>query len=1076
MRSLVKGSIANSAALNICMIAVLGVGWFSMSAMHRESFPEFDLDRILISVPYPGAAPQEVEEGIGQKIEEAVRSLDGVKKVTTVAAESACNVVIELLSNVREPDLVLNEVRSEIDRIPSFPLEAEDPQIRLVTNRRPSIRVGLLAPANATGVQAELRLREIAERLRDELLALPAVSQVDFMAARPYQIDIEIGEDRLRSHGLTLRRAAEIIRRENRELPAGSIRSQSQEVLLRGNNRRTKGSELSELPLVTEIGGAVLTVGDLGTVRDEFVDSTAISQINGRPALALTVQRSTSEDLFVMIDAVKEFVDSATIPPNYELMTWSDESVEVRNRVDLLVKNGSQGLIIVLVLLMLFLDARLAFWVALGIPFSLLGAATFLYITGQTLNMISMFAFVMAMGIVVDDAIVVGENIFAHRQMGKDFARAAVDGTVEVIPSVTTAVLTTVVAFCPLLFVAGTMGKFTAVMPAAIIAMLFASLIECVTILPCHLAHRDSLLFRVFGTVFYAFSWVMTLANWANRWATSCLNAFIERVYQPTLAVALRNRIVVISGCLACMLLAMGLIRSGLTKFSLFPRVDGNTLSATLSFPDGTPESVTDKATQRCEDAFWRAVEKLEKGGQQIALNSFRLVGEQVSGGGPGGSGMPQGAGSHKGSVEIELVSAEERGIHSQAIVAAWRREIGVIPGTEELRLGARSFGPGGTPIEFKLLAPSSAVDELDAAVEQCKQKLAEYPGVFDITDDSVPGKWEYRFRIKQEALAMGVRTADLAETVRAAYFGEEVMRVQRGRHEVKIMVRYPQEDRRLLGNFDEIRVRLEDGVERPITELAEIDVVRGYSEINRIDQARSITVSADLDEDVGNASEVVADLQTNFMPELKSANPHLSVRWEGQQERRQESMSSLARGFGVALLCMFVLLAFEFKSYIQPMLVMLIIPFGMIGAVVGHAVMGIPLTLFSMYGIVALTGIVVNDSIVLIDFINSRVRAGMPIDQALREAGTRRFRPVLLTTVTTIGGLTPILLETSLQAQILIPMATSIAFGEFFATGLVLYLVPVSYSLYFSALPEASLAKITATEESGEELAVAGA
>lgn len=1073
MKSLVKSSISNSAALNICLIAVFGVGVYSMQSMHRESFPEFDLDRILVAVPYPGAAPQEVEEGIGQKIEEAVRTLEGVKKVTTVAAEGACNVVIELLSNA-DGNRVLDEVRAEIDRIPSFPLEAEDPQIQLVTNRRPSIRVGVIAPEEM-GTDAELRLRQVAEKVRDDLLNIPEVSQVDFLAARDYQIDIELSEERLRSHGLTLKRAAEIIRRENRELPAGSIRSASQEVLLRGNNRRTSGEELAELPLVTEPGGAVLTVGDLGTVRDEFTDAAARSEINGQPSLALTVQRSTSEDLFAMIDAVKEYVATTTLPGGYKLMTWSDESIEVRSRVNLLLVNGSQGLIIVFVLLVLFLEPKLAFWVALGIPFALFAAGTYLYLSGQTLNMISMFAFVMALGIVVDDAIVVGENIYAHRQMGKSFAQAAVDGTVEVIPSVTTAVLTTVVAFSPLLFVSGTMGKFTAVMPAAIIAMLLASLVECVTILPCHLAHRDSLLFKGIGMAFYAVRGVMIPISWANRTATSLLQSFIKRVYEPTLAWSLNNRMIVLSGCFSALLLTGGLVRSGVTKFSLFPRIDGNTLTATIAFPDGTPESVTNQATKRCEDAFWRAVEGLEaKVGREIAKNSFRVVGAQVQRGGPGGSGMPQGSGSHKGSVEIELVKAEERGMHSRAIVAAWREELGVIAGTEELRLGARSFGPGGSPVEFKLLAPSDSVEQLDEAVERCKDKLAEYPGVFDITDDSVPGKSEYRFRIKQEALAMGVRMADLAETVRAAYYGEEVMRVQRGRHEVKIMVRYPREDRRFLANFDEIRVRLDDGVERPITELAEIDVVRSYSEINRIDQARSITVSADLDEDIGNADEVVADLQASFMPDLLSEFPAVNVRWEGQAEQRNESLGSLFQGFGVALLLMFVILSLEFKSYIQPALVMCIIPFGMIGAVVGHAVMGMPLTLFSMYGIVALTGIVVNDSIVLIDFINSRVRDGMPIQQAIREAGSRRFRPVLLTTVTTIGGLTPILLETSLQAQILIPMATSIAFGEMFATVLVLYLVPVSYSIYYSSLVMMGMEdRIRGEEESEAEAEV---
>ncbi|MCC9602150.1 efflux RND transporter permease subunit [Stieleria sp. JC731] len=1057
MKSIVRSAINNSAALNLCMVAVMVVGWFCLRSMHRESFPEFDLDRITVTVPYPGAAPQEAEQGIGQKVEEAVRSIEGIKKVTTIAMEGSCTVMLELIPGARPADRVLDEVRSEVDRIPSFPLEAEDPSISLVTNRRPSIRIGILAPERDTEsaeltVDQELQLRRVAERIRDDLLALSAVSQVDFLAARQYQIDIEIPEDTLRSHGLTLREAAETIRRENRELPAGSIRSQSQEILLRGNNRRTNGDELAELPLVTEPNGAVLTVGDLGNVRDEFADGTAINLINGRPALALSVQRSTSQDLFVMIDAVRSYIDQVQLPSGYEIMTWSDESVEVRSRLNLLVNNGVQGLIIVFTLLMLFLDPKLAFWVALGIPFAILAAGIFLYLTGQTLNLISMFAFVMALGIVVDDAIVVGENIYSHRQMGKNYLRSAIDGTIEVIPSVTTAVLTTIVAFAPLLFVSGTMGKFTAVMPAAIIAILAVSLIECVTILPCHLAHEGNVLFRIFNVVFFIFRPILYLANAANRFATGLLDAYIHRIYSPTLKVCLDNRSVSVASCFGVLILTAGMWNSGMIKFMFFPRVDGNTLNATVVFPDGTPESVTIAATERIEDAFWEVAERFEKQGKPIAKNSFRVVGASVSGGGPGGSPMPTASGGHKGSVEVELVNAESRGVHSRAIVAQWRDAVGMIVGTEELTLGTRSFGPGGSPIEFKVLGPADKIDELEAAVEDCKTKLSEYPGVYDIKDDSVPGKWEYRFRIKPEAFAMGVRTADLAETVRAAYYGEEVMRVQRGRHEIKIMVTYPREDRRVLTNFDEIRVRLGDGIERPITELAEIDVVRAYSEINRIDQARSITVSSNLDEEKGNAEEIVSDLKAGFLTELQQRFPDLRVRWEGQQEQRAESFGSLFRGFFAALLAMYVLLAIEFKSVVQPALVMLIIPFGALGAVAGHVIMDLPLTLFSFYGVIALTGIVVNDSIVLIDFINSRVRSGMSIEQALAESGVRRFRPVLLTTITTIGGLIPILLETSIQAQILIPMATSIAFGELFATIVVLYLVPVTYSLYWSA------------------------
>jgi HAE1 family hydrophobic/amphiphilic exporter-1 len=1078
MKGLPQWSIANGRALNIVLFAVMVVGWFAFGKLRRESFPEFELDTIRVTVPYPGAAPQEVEEGICQKIEEAVRSLEGVKKVTSIALEGSGNVVIELLSSVDSSERVLDEVRSEIDRIPSFPAEAEDPEVTMVTSRRTSIKLGLLAPLgiedatsadDLTQLERDLEIRAVAEQLRDGLLGLDGVTQVQITGGRDYQIDIEIPEATLRSHGLTLGQVAEIVRRENRELPAGSIRDDSQEILLRANNRQTSGEKIAKIPLVSQVNGAVLTIGDLGEVRDGFVDTSAISRVNGRDALVLSVERSTKNDLLKVVNDVMEYVDRATLPRGYEVMTWGDESIEVRSRLELLVKNGKQGLIIVFVFLVLFLDLKLAYWVAIGIPFTILATGSILYLSGATLNMISMFAFVMALGIVVDDAIVVGENIFAHRQMGKSYRDAAIDGTAEVMPSVTASVSTTVIAFLPLLFVSGIMGKFMAIMPVAIIAMLLVSLIESLTILPSHLAHRDdsnemihaSLGWSIFPFIslrvlLYPFRWVGSLARLANRGASYLLQLFIDYVYSPTLDLALRYQAIVIAFCVASLMITVGIIRGGYTPFVIFPKLDGNALIASVAFPDGTPEEITDDATTEIEDAFWRVMENIEQErGEEIGVMSYRVVGQQVGAGGPGAANQASSSGSHVGSVEVELVSTEFRSIPSDRIVAMWREEMGVITGVEKLSVGARATGPGGTPVEFKLLAPASAQDQLNAAVEEAKSRLSDFEGIFDVADDSQPGKWEYRFRIKEDAAATGVRTADLAETVRASYYGEEVMRVQRGRHEVKIMVRYPEEERRAMSNFDEIRIRSEDGVERPITALAEIDVVRGYSEINRVDQLRSITVSADIDETIGNASQVVAAMRGSHMTEILAKYPLVKVRWEGQQQQTRESLTSLFVGFGVALCAMFILLTLEFKSYVQPLIIVLIIPFGMVGAVVGHFFMDMPLTMFSMFGIVALTGIVVNDSIVLVDFINARVRANVPINQAIREAGVRRFRPVLLTTITTIGGLFPILMETSFQAQLLIPMAASIAFGEMFATVLVLYLVPVCYSVYWATVGE---------------------
>ncbi len=668
-----------------------------------------------------------------------------------------------------------------------------------------------------------------------------------------------------------------------------------------------------------------------------------------------------------------------------------------------------------------------------------------LLLGGQTLNMLSMFAFLMALGIVVDDAIVVGENIYAHRQLGKNFTRAAIDGTFEVMPSVVASVTTTVIAFCPLFFVSGIMGKFIAVMPFAVIAMLVISLLESLFVLPCHLAHRDSLLFQVIGILFYPFRFLARFHEFVNRWAGAGLQSFSDRVYVPALHWCVRNKWIATASAFAVLIAAFGFIRGGFVPFVVFPKIDSNYLQVKLAFPDGTPSAVADATTSEIVAALQRVDRHYqEEGGPSVLQVVHRNIGQTANDQG----GMTWG--SHVGSIDVELLDTSQRTITSQQITADWRDETGEIAGVESLSFGTVSFGPGGQPIEFKLQADAARVRQLEEAVEKCKEKLATYPGVFDVDDDSRPGKWELQIRIKDRAQSMGINTADLAETIRASYYGAEVMRLQRGRHEVKLMVRYPEEERRSLADFQDIRVRTGDGQERPLTELAEVTVVRGYSEINRVNQLRSITVNADLDEATGNARNIVADLQDNFMPGLLAEYPGVSVRWEGQQEQTQESLSSLMFATAVALMVMFVLLTLEFRSYVQPLLIMLIIPFGLIGAVAGHAIMGLPITLFSFFGLVALTGVVVNDSIVMIDFINHRVRDGLPIEEALVDAGRRRLRPVLLTSATTIAGLFPILIETSFQAQILIPMATSLSFGLLVSTVLVLLLVPTVYRIYY--------------------------
>ncbi|MFM9025195.1 MAG: efflux RND transporter permease subunit [Planctomycetaceae bacterium] len=1058
MRTIVGWCVRNMPAMNTLVIAILLVGALAFASMRRETFPEFDLEIVLVTVPYPGATPEEVEEGICQKIEEACRSVAGIKKITSVAQEGMGYCVFELQDRVKDVQKTLGEIRSEVERIPSMPELAEDPKVEQVTLRTPAIKVGVLAPQAAAGGEvSELELRDVAETVRDDLRALPAVSAANLLGAKDYQIDIEISEATLRKHGLSLQKVAEIVRRENLELPGGTIRSESGEILLRGKNKRYVGAEIATLPLVTLPDGLVLTVGDLGTVRDEFADIASLNRINGRAGMVVSIDRSSGEDLLAMVAAVQTYAAEARLPAGYELVTWADASIDVRDRLRMLVENGLQGLVVVFVMLALFLDLKIAFWVAMGIPFSMLGAGALMFTTDQTLNMLSMFAFLMAIGIVVDDAIVVSDNVDRHRRMGKSLVTAAIDGTVEVVPSVISSVLTTVITFLPLCFVSGVMGKFIAVMPFAFITTLLMSLAESTLVLPGHLAHEKNLVFTIIGIVLAPLRPLLVVVGWLQGACDRGLKWFVKHLYVPFLDFALDHRWSVLATAVGILLVAAGIVRSGITPFQLFPKIDANRLIAKVVFPDGTPAAVTEEATARIEQAAYAVSKRLSTPDTPVVQLVHRAVGQVAALGEIGPDARM--SGSHVGAVWLELAEGELRDVTSEEFISEWRRESGEFPGTETLLFTTENFGPGGKTIEFKLLAAADAeaTRQLEAAVERCKEWLAQYPGVIDIDDDSRPGKWEYQLRIKPRAEAMGVSLADLAGTIRASFYGEEVMRLQRGRHEVKLMVRYPQDERRTLATLAEIRVTGPDGVKRPISELADVSVVRGYSEINRLGQKRSITVTADIDvaRSTLTSSQIIGDMQQRLMPDLAAEFPDVRVRWEGQQEQSNESLRSLGVGFVVALFAMFVLLTMEFKSYFQPFIILGAIPFGCAGAVFGHALMGMPLTLFSMFGLVALAGVVVNDSICLVDFINIRVREGKPLRVALREAGCVRFRPVLLTSITTIGGLLPLLLETSFQAQFLVPMATSMAFGLMLTTLLVLVLVPVMYSFFGTSARE---------------------
>lgn len=1069
MLNTIRWAVRNAPAMNLMTFGLILMGTFCILTMRKEVFPEFELEIILVSVPYPGASPDEVEEGICQKVEEACQSIAGVKKMTSIARESGGFLVIELESSVKDVQKILNEVRSEIDQIPSFPELAEDPDVKQITFRAPAIAVGITGPP-IDSPDAEKQLREIAESVRNELLQQPpyygdnfvlnalttifpaketgGISTANIASAKQMEIDVEISEETLRKHGLTLRQVADVIRKENLEIPAGSIKTPNQEMVVRGKNKYSEGHEIAKIKVISMPNGDIMTVGDLGSVQDGFEDRVRINEINGKPGLVISIEKTTEEDLMTVVGTVKNYIKNKKMPQGYELTYWADQSIDVQDRIDLLVENGSQGLLVVFFVLALFLEFRLAFWVAVGIPVSIVGSALILVAFGQTLNMLTLFSFLLTLGIVVDDAIVISENVFAKRQQGMSLLRAAIEGTAEVIPSVFSSVFTTVIAFVPLFFVTGIMGKFIAVMPLTVIAMLVISLLEATFVLPSHLAHENNLFMRILGFVLWPFSFVMHGMNWLNKRASWLMQATVDRFYGPLVDWCLSSKPIVIATLLGLVVLTAGLVAGGFIPFVFFPKLDSRSIEGAISFPDGTSPMQADMVTLRLREAIYELDEAEKKrSGKGFIDTVQRTVGSMSGSQSLGANGVTEGG--HVGTVKVALVDAALRELTSEEIIRMWREKVGTVVGADMLRYASESMGPGGKAIEFKLLAKKAHYDQLQAAVEECKQTLNGMASVFDVEDDSRPGKAELQVKIKEEGKSLGVSLDELTRTLRASFYGEEVQRLQKGRNEVKLMVRYPESERKSLENLKEIRIRTSDGIERPITELADITIGQGESEIQRIDQMRAITVLADVDVVSGNAETARTAFQKKFNDEIRKKYPDVFIRWEGEKQQQMESMTSMMVGFAVAMVVMYIWLALEFGSYLQPLLIMVIIPFGFVGALFGHLVVGISFGFFSMFGLIALSGVVVNDSIVLLDFINTKRREGMGIRESIVESGKQRFRAVWLTSLTTMGGLLPMIFETSFQAQVLIPMAVSLCFGILFSTVLVLIMMPILYEMY---------------------------
>ncbi len=1038
MKGLIDWFAGNHVAANLLMAFLMLSGVIAAMTIKQEVFPQIDLDMVSVQVPYLGASPAEVEEAVCVRVEEAIQGIDGIKRITSTAVENSGSVMAEIELEA-DPEQVLDDIKQAVDRIITFPTETEKPVIQLLESQEQAIDVVIYGDVD------EKALKAAAERVRDELLALPELTQIQIVGTRPYEISIEVSETALRRHGLTFDEVSRRVRAGSLDLPGGSVKTEAGEILVRTKGQRYTGEEYGKLVVMSDPGGARVTLDRIADVRDTFEDVDKRSYFNGKPAAMVTVYRVADQAILDVTDAVKAYVAEHrdALPAGLTMDVWQDRSDIYRGRMNLMLKNGGIGLVLVFLTLALFLQPRLAFWVSMGIPISFLGGMWMLPWFDGSLNMISMFAFIVVLGLVVDDAIVVGENIYSHRQMGKGPGRGAREGALEVAAPVVIAILTTVFAFFPLSQVEGMMGKFMGVIPVVVIAVLLVSLVESLLILPAHLSTvSDASLARDPARNAARSRW--NPLKWQRSFARS-FEYFIDHSYRPTLSYALSHRALVVAASIAGLALMIGFVGGGHIRFTFMPVIDADNMLCVLDMPAGTTLAETEAAIDQVMDGL--AELKAEHDDPDLFLHQYVTIGSQprssASHGPPIGGGASTFLGAHKAEINVELQAGEERQIGSKALVTRWRELVGPVPGAKSVSFTSNLFGSGAA---LELQLSSSDVAQLTEASDRLKDALAGYPGVQDIADSYEEGKQELKLDLKPAASTLGLTLSDLARQVRQGFYGDEAARIQRGRDDVRVMVRYPEAARRSLGDIESMMIRTPAGDEVPFATVAEVRTGRGYATIDRRDRRRIVSVEADVDQDVTNAGEVLTDLQAEVLPGLLADYPGLRVSFEGEEADRAESMSSLFSGFVVALLAIYALLAVLFRSYAQPLIIMSAIPFGFLGAVLGHVLMGWDLTLLSLFGVVALTGVVVNDSLIMIDFINRRRRDSGSLVEAVTDSGVRRFRPIVLTSLTTFAGLTPMLLEKSLQAKFLIPMAISLGFGVLFATFITLVLVPVSY------------------------------
>ncbi|PIE90517.1 MAG: hypothetical protein CR997_05350 [Acidobacteria bacterium] len=1015
MKTMVRFFVRYPIWANTIMCAILGFGVLSFFKMTYSFFPEMKPSMIYVMVPFPGASPTEVEEGIVLKIEENLEGIEGIERITSLSRENVGQVSIEVLSDA---DLyrVLADVKNAVDQISSFPVDAEK---AIIYEQKVLTRVMSVVLYGNTSL---FDLKKIAESFRDDLLGSEHISQVTFGGLPAIEFSVELSEEKLRRYGLTFSEVAQAIREWNLNISGGKIETDREELLIRSYQRSYDAESLRTIPVRAGDNGQVIFIGDIAEVEEKWEDRPDRVYYNGQNAVVLSVDKTRTEDILKSADAIVEQIEKFN--DEHEMIKAvkiDDRTISLRARIQLLAKNGLIGLALVLLILGFFLNLRLAGWVSLGIPISFTGLFIVSYLAGTTINVISCFGMIVVIGILVDDGIVVGENIFSHYEKGASALQAAIVGTREMIPPVFTSVATTVIAFLPFFFLDGFLGKFIWNVAFVVIMSLVFSLVEAFVILPAHLAHSKSLSTR------HKVSKIRTLIE-------NAFQGFIHKAYAPVLKLALQHKWVTLVFPVFFLFMTVGLLKGRVIGVTFFPFIDGDTMPVNIALEPGTQEKQTLNVLRKIEDEAWKINEQLKKE-RPDGLDVIQGIKTEIGRNNKGNSG------SHAGSVTLQLLPGEIRQLASFEIANRLRKNVGIIPEAVNTSFGRQ--GVFGKPVSISLLGDRE--EPLKRAKEELMEALSGMEQLKDTTDSSLSGRREIDIRLKPLAKSMGLTLRDVMKQVKDGFFGRQAQRIQRGRDEIRIWVRYRDEDRVSMGQLEKMRIRTARG-EFPFNQLATYRVKQGVSNIRHLNKKKELKVESELKDVEASVPLILEEIETTILPDILAKYPSVRVLFEGQSRQQRKEARSMKASFPLAFISMFILVVLVFRSPTQAFLVFSLIPLAIMGAIWGHGIQGIKLNLLSIYGVIALTGIVVNDSIVLVDQINRNLRQGMKLFESVLEASISRFRPILLTTLTTVFGLAPLMLETSRQAQFLIPMATSVAYGLLFGTFILLFILPCGF------------------------------